>query len=141
MQPPSHGLADFLLPLALMTVTWFWTLLIPIRALVAVVAKVMVAAMIINTFISIYQLITHNATAISLLPRFWTETASAVGAPEASAVLAAEHVRFTGIFNQPAEAGIAYGIALFCLIYLGQIKIGYSRKKLGLCAVELCICC
>ena len=44
------------------------------------------------------------------------------------AELAAGSGRYSGVFNQPAEAGIAYCLAAFCLIYLVRSGTGVSRK-------------
>jgi hypothetical protein len=115
-QPGSHGLAYFLLPAALILVTWFWTLTVPAARLIIVIAQTTVVAMTANAVLSIAQLASGNAAVLSVLPRFWDSQA----APGSVASLAAENGRYTGIFNQPAEAGIAYGLALFCLIFLTQ---------------------
>ena len=49
---------------------------------------------------------------------------------------AAENGRWTGIFNQPAEAGVAYGVALLCLIYLAQSR-QIRLMTTALCATAL----
>src|ERR1700722_686582 len=113
-QPPSHAVAAYLLPVALITLTWFWTLRAAPEDLIRAVAPVVIVGMSANTVISIAQLATRRVAVFSLLPRFW----DAPGSPGSVAVNAAGNGRLTGIFDQPAEAGVAYGIALFCLIYL-----------------------
>jgi len=118
---PSHGLADFALPPALIIVSWFWTLVIPTRDLILLIARTTIAGMVVNTVISVCQLATNNVLVFSVLPHFWSAANGNAGSSTAVSVAAAGNGRFTGIFNQPAEAGVAYGVALFCLIYLSQV--------------------
>lgn len=99
-----------------MTLTWFWTLRADGPGLILAVAPVIVGAMSVNTVISLVQVATRKAAVFSVLPRFW----DAPGSPGSVAANAAGNGRFTGIFDQQAEAGVAYGVALFCLIYLAQ---------------------
>ena len=115
-QPPSHALAAYLLPPALMVLTWYWTLTADSQDLIRTVARVIVGALTANTAISLAQLVTRRVAVFSSLPRFWDTPGSAGSV----AVNTAENGRWTGIFNQPAEAGVAYGVALLCLIYLAQ---------------------
>jgi hypothetical protein len=115
-QPPSHALSALLLPLALMVITWYWTLSADPVSLIRAVAPVAVAGMCANTVIELAQLSAGKAAVFGVLPRFW-DAAPSVGSVAANA---AEDGRYTGIFNQPAEAGIAYGVALLCLVWLGR---------------------
>lgn len=115
-QPVSHALTAYLLPVALIVLTWYWTLTADGPSLIRAIAPVIVGAMILNTAISLAQVVTGRVAVFSSLPRFW-DTPGSVGSV---AVNAAENGRFTGIFNQPSEAGVAYGVALLCLIYLTQ---------------------
>jgi hypothetical protein len=131
-QPISHALSALLLPLALVTVTWFWTLSADGADLIAAVAPVIVAAMIVNTAISLAQVATRNVAIVSFLPRFWDSS----GSTGSVAVVAAGNGRFTGIFDQPAEAGIAYGVALFCLIWLTRRR-AVNPVVITVCAVML----
>jgi hypothetical protein len=131
-QPASHALVAYLLPVALMVLTWFWTLSVDGPELIRAIAPVVIGAMVMNTAVSLAQLVTGKVTVISFLPRFW-DTPGSVGSV---AVSAGENGRFTGIFDQPAEAGLAYGVALFCLIYLTQCR----KMRAGitvLCAAAL----
>jgi hypothetical protein len=121
-QPPLHAFADFALPLALIIVTWFWTLIIDVRYLMILIARITVAGMAANTVVAICQVVTNNVEVFSALPHFWSGPAGNAGSAIPVAVAAAGNGRFTGIFNQPAEAGVAYGVALFCLIFLTQVS-------------------
>jgi hypothetical protein len=131
-QPASHALSFLLLPLALMVVTWYWTLGAPAGLLIKAITQVTVAAMAANTVISFAQFITGEAAVVSFLPRFWDSGPSAGSV----AALAAGNFRYSGIFNQPAEAGAAYGLALFCLIWLAQRKV-MPAVPTSACAVML----
>ena len=131
-QPVSHALAAYMLPVALMVLTWFWTLSADGPELIRAIAPVVIGAMVVNTAVSLAQLVTGKVAVLSFLPRFWDTP----GSPGSVAANAAGNSRFTGIFNQPAEAGVAYGVALFCLIYLAQrreIRAGTT----ALCAAAL----
>jgi hypothetical protein len=114
-QPVSHALSAMALPLALMVITWYWTLSADPVALVRVVAPLIVASLCVNAVIEVAQLSAGKA-ALGVLPRFW----ATAGQPQTVAGLAAQNGRYTGIFDQPAEAGIAYGVALLCLIWLAR---------------------
>jgi hypothetical protein len=115
-QPPSHALSAMMLPLALMVITWYWTLSAGPVSLIRAVAPLITVAMCANTVIEFAQLSAGKAAVVGVLPRFWDQSRSAGSV----AVSAAENGRYTGIFNQPAEAGIAYGVALLCLIWLAR---------------------
>jgi hypothetical protein len=133
-QPASHAIAAYMLPIALMVLTWFWTLSADGPELIRAIAPIVIGAMVVNTAISLSQLVTGNVAVLSFLPRFW-DTPGSLGSVAANA---AGNSRFTGIFNQPAEAGVAYGAALFSLIYLAQrreIRAGMTI----LCAVALIV--
>jgi hypothetical protein len=117
-QPVSHGLAALLLPLALMMLAWSWSAHVPPARLALLAARIIVTGMCLNTSISVAQAATRNPQIIGILPRFW----DAPGSNGSVALNAAANWRYTGIFNQPAEAGMAYALALCCLIYLAQIR-------------------
>lgn len=117
-QPVSHGLAELLWPLALMVLAWWWSGTVSPRRLVLLAARITVAGMCADAVISIAQALAGNPAVIGVLPHFW----DAPGSAGSVALLAAGNSRYTGIFNQPAEAGTAYALALCCLIYLAQIR-------------------
>jgi hypothetical protein len=75
--------------------------------------------MCVNSVIEIIQLSARKAAVFSVLPHFW----DAVPSTGSVAVNAASNGRYTGIFNQPAEAGIAYGVALLALIWLARHRV------------------
>ncbi|MDQ6949534.1 MAG: hypothetical protein M3256_25615, partial [Actinomycetota bacterium] len=113
------GSAAFMLPLALMGLTSYWSCLAASREILQTIAIVVVTAMSVNTILSLYCLYRGSILVLGFLPHFWT---SGIEGSSSVASLAFQNGRYTGIFNQPAEAGAAYGIALFCLIYLVQIE-------------------
>jgi hypothetical protein len=131
-QPASHALAALALPVALMILTWYWTLRSEPVQLLRAAAPVIVAGMCANALLEMMQVTAGKAVVAGFLPHFWD--ASAVGGPIGQpgsgmlgsvAANAASNGRYTGIFDQPAEAGIAYGVALLCLIWLAR---GSSRR-------------
>jgi hypothetical protein len=65
------------------------------------------------------------------LPPFWDAAPGTVSVAE----LAVKNGRYTGIFDQPAEAGVAYGLALLCIIYL--VRRGMRWQLAGMCAALL----
>jgi hypothetical protein len=132
-QPASHALADCLLPVALMTLTWFWTLRTDAISLIRAVAPVAVVGMCANTAIEVFQLHASTAAVVGFLPRFWV-AAPSIGSVAANA---AGNGRFTGIFDQPAEAGIAYGLALFFLIWLARRCAIRSTRLVTVAAILL----
>ena len=137
--PIPNAYGAFILPVALMVVSWFWTLIISTRDIVTSIARTIIAGMVSNALLSLWQLMSNNVVVVGILPRFWAGGSGSPSATTPVAVLAAENGRFTGIFNQPAEAGIAYGIALFGLIYLVHVSKGYWTKLPVLCATCVCV--
>lgn len=112
-QPPSHVLAAYLIPVAVIALTWWWCLHAEPVTVLRAVAPIVVGGMCANAVVQWVQLAAGNAS-LGILPRFWDATPSTGSV----AVLAAENGRYTGIFDQPAEAGIASGVALLLLIWL-----------------------
>lgn len=107
------GLDNAFLPLATMTVTATWMQLVDRQLLLRVVSWTVVGAMAVNAFLALVTAYV-GLDGVPLLRRFW-----AAGGEEVTvAELAAGNGRFSGVFNQPAEAGIAYSLAAFCLIFL-----------------------
>ena len=115
-QPVSHALSALALPIGLIAVTWYWTLQAGEVALIRAVAPLITGAMCVNALIEVAQVSTGKAAVISVLPHFW----SVSGQLTSVAAYAAQNGRYTGIFDQPAEAGIAYGVALLCVIWLAR---------------------
>ncbi len=107
------GLDNALLPLATLTVTACWLQLAPARELIRLASWVTVGALSLNSVVAVISSYV-GLDRLPLLHWFW----SAAGAGETVAELAATNGRFSGLFNQPAEAGVAYCLAAFCLVHL-----------------------
>jgi hypothetical protein len=114
-QPPSHVLSAFAVPLAMLVLTWYWSLPAGPLPVLRAAAPLLVCGMCANAVIAWAQLV-HGRAALGVLPRFW----DAIPSAGSVAANAAENGRYTGIFDQPAEAGIAYGAALLLLIWLAR---------------------
>lgn len=110
------GLDNALLPLAALMIANRW-LTAPYASpatLTRTLVWGIVVLMSLNTLVSV----TSSQVALSpLLSHFWSAQSVASG-NIAVATLAARLGRFSGIFNQPAEAGLAYSIALLGAVYL-----------------------
>ncbi|MEO5663049.1 MAG: hypothetical protein ABIR39_07180 [Nocardioides sp.] len=117
------GLDNALLPLATITVVGVWSRLVPVPLLLRTVSWMVVVAMALNGALAVVTSFV-GFDGIPLLPRFWAAGGSGVTVAE----LAAGSGRYSGIFNQPAEAGVAYCLAAFCLIYLLRTGTDVSRK-------------
>jgi hypothetical protein len=113
-QAASHGLGAMITPVMLIIITWFWAQQASPLALIRVVARTICAAMTVNALISLVQFASNDPQVIPLLPRFWSGSAASASV----AAYSAGNGRYTGIFDQPAVSGIAYGLGLLCLIYL-----------------------
>ncbi|GAA5179733.1 hypothetical protein GCM10023322_10450 [Rugosimonospora acidiphila] len=115
------GLDNLILPLVVLASVW--TLLAAGAdrdRLLRVACRVVVLAMCANTVVA-YLSQLHDLT--PLLARFWDNTVDAGDASTGTvAGNAAQLGRFTGVFNQPAEAGEMYSIALLAAIYLYRAK-------------------
>lgn len=117
------GLDNAILPLATMTVAGVWTRLLPVPVLLRVTSWVVVGAMAINGALALLTSFV-GVDSLPLLPRFWAAGGSGITVAE----LAGQLGRYSGIFNQPAEAGVAYCLAAFCLIYLMRSGTGVPRR-------------
>ena len=117
------GLDNATLPLATMTVAAIWMRLVPVPVLLRIASSMVVVAMALNGALAV---VTSFAgfDGVPLLSRFW----AAGGSGTTVAELAAGSGRYSGIFNQPAEAGVAYCLASFCLIYL--VRSGTSVPRM-----------
>ncbi len=114
---PLAGLDNLVLPVVVLVSVW--TLLAAgadRRRLLTVTCRVVVLAMCANAVIAYWSQV-HDLT--PLLSRFWDNTVPVADASTGTvAGRAAQLGRYTGAFNQPAEAGEMYGIALLAAIYL-----------------------
>ncbi len=96
--------------------------LLPVQVLLRLVSWVMVVCLSVNSVLAVISSYT-GLDRLPFLARFWT----ASGSGESVAELAAGNGRFSGLFNQPAEAGVAYCLAAFCLVYLVSAGSAGSR--------------
>jgi hypothetical protein len=120
-QPPSHVLAAYLIPVAVMVLTWWWALQAEPHTALRAAAPILVGAMCVNAVIQWAQLAAGNPS-LGILPKFW-DAAPSTGSV---AALAGENGRYTGIFDQPAEAGIASGVAILLLIWMVRRRVWRS---------------
>jgi hypothetical protein len=111
--PVGHiaaGLDNLLLPLAVVFTVWmFATDPGSIEPMIRAVCVVVIVAMCVNAFIGASSV----AFDTPWLAVWWDNTGD-----EAVAVRAAQMGRHSGVFNQPAEAGQMYSIALLAAIHL-----------------------
>jgi hypothetical protein len=126
-----HAWWWLVMPLLVMIITWYWTLRAPPEQLILAIARVIAAAMTANSVLALTQLALSNVTLGGFLPPFWDAAPGTVSVAE----LAVKNGRYTGIFDQPAEAGVAYGLALLCIIYL--VRRGMRWQLAGMCAALL----
>jgi hypothetical protein len=115
------GLDNLILPIVVLICVWsLLTTGVDKRRLIEVVCRVVVVAMCVNTEVAYWSQI-HDLT--PLLSHFWDNTIS-VGDAFTGTVAghSAQLGRYTGIFNQPVEAGEMYSIALLAAIYLYRAK-------------------
>lgn len=117
------GLDNALLPLATMTAVAFWTRLVPREALVRAASWVVVGGMALNGALAVLTALV-GVERLPLLRAFWAASGSEVTVAE----LAAGSGRFSGVFNQPAEAGVAYSLAVFCLVFLVRSGATVPRR-------------
>jgi hypothetical protein len=126
--PPGSltaGIVNNLMPIASIIITTGWITRGFRRAFIfRTVGVVLVTAMCINSVISMVQ-IRVNLT--PLLQHFWDATSGATTS-NTVALLAVGNGRYTGIFNQPAQAGILYGLALLMAVHLWS---GSSHRRRG----------
>jgi hypothetical protein len=113
--PALHSLWWLVMPQLVVAITWYWTRYARPELLLLAVARVIAIAMTVNSVLAVVQLSMSTVNLGGALSNFWS---SASGGVQSVAQLAAENGRYSGIFNQPAEAGTAYGVALLCIIYL-----------------------
>ena len=116
------GLDNAFLPLATMTVAALWMQLLPLSLLLRTVSLMVVGAMSLNGAIAVVTSFL-GFDGVPLLQRFWAASGSGTTVAE----LAAGSGRYSGVFNQPAEAGVAYSLAAFCLIYL--VRSGTALRR------------
>jgi hypothetical protein len=130
-QSAVHALGWLVMPLLVMIITWYWALRVPPERLILAIARVTAAAMTANAVLALAQLALSNVALGGFLPPFWHSASGTV----TLAAQAGGIGRYTGIFDQPAEAGLSYGLALLCVIYL--VRRGMRWQLAGVCAALL----
>lgn len=109
------GVDNVLLPLATIVTGTYWTERLGRTRVVTLVSWTLAWAVAVNAVIAIAT----TYLGLSVVPGldlFW----SARGADVTVAALSEQNGRFSGVFNQPAEAGIAYSLAVLGLVHLAQ---------------------
>jgi hypothetical protein len=109
------GLDNNLIPIAAVLLTAHWLSTGRAREQIfRAVAQVVVSMMLVNTLVALVS-IRVNLTGI--LSHFYQATSS-ITYTNSVAIRAAVQGRYTGLFDQPAQAGIMYSLALFFAVYL-----------------------
>lgn len=112
------GLDNALLPLATIVTVCHWCRLWSGEAVLSTAGRVLVVAMSLNAAVAFAGSLVGLA-AMPWLRQFW----AADGTSTFVAELAEQMGRYSGVFNQPAEAGIAYTLALLSLAYLQKQEL------------------
>ncbi len=116
------GLDNALLPLATLITVSYWCSVHSLERLLATITRVMAVAMSINAVVALVGCLL-GLSSMPWLKHFWAADGTATFVAE----LAEQMGRFSGIFNQPAEAGIAYTLAALSLAYLQRRELVSSR--------------
>lgn len=107
------GLDNALLPLATIVTVAHWSATHSMQRLLTAITRVLVVAMSLNAVVALAGCL-FGLDAMPWLRPFW----AADGTSTYVAELAEQMGRYSGVFNQPAEAGIAYTLAALSLAYL-----------------------
>ncbi len=131
------GLDNLALPIAVVIVAWQWRCVLSRFEILRAAAVVTVTAMTLNAVIAVAQW--QGLLSEEFLRAFWVGGGDAALADNFASVAAnaADNSRYSGLFNQPAEAGIAYAIALMLLIWLA-LNLGERRRVLRATTTALC---
>lgn len=105
------GYDNILLPIAMLIIIWTWVTSSDAQAVLKLVCKMLAVIMAANGVLAV---ISTRVDISDALRPFWTAGGGEFTVAENAAALG----RFTGIFNQPAEAGILYGLAGIAAIYV-----------------------
>ncbi|GAA4749411.1 hypothetical protein GCM10023350_38140 [Nocardioides endophyticus] len=119
------GVDNALLPLASIVVFTFWTSLAGSESVLRLVSWVVAWAMGANAVLAIVTTYL-GLDAVPGIGRFW----GAGGFDSSVAVLAEQMGRFSGVFNQPAEAGVAYSLAALGILFLARVEPQAPRPVL-----------
>jgi len=124
------GIDNVLSPLALLLLGAYWLTQIDDDGRVLdTVAWATVVLSVANAVFAFLQF--FGVPLDGFLSRFWNQGEKSV------ALLVSDIGRFTGVFNQPAEAGLMYSLALLCLAYLWVRRPSMTRRTYGLLLVAL----
>lgn len=134
-QPSLDALGAYALPMALVLLAWFWKQFLSTRDLTLACAEVFVIGTTMNALMAIAELATGNVQSFSVIQQYWS-LPTAVGTVGLNASV---NGRYIGIFYQPAIAGVAYGVALFCSFYICRVCTGPWAKLSAISAVILSI--
>jgi hypothetical protein len=107
------GLDNALLPLATIITVAHWCATHSMQRLLTAITRVLVVAMSLNAVVALAGCLL-GLDSMPWLRIFW----AADGTSTYVAELAQQMGRYSGVFNQPAEAGIAYTLAALSLAYL-----------------------
>lgn len=123
------GVDNFFLPVAVMLIVW--TLVKRSNAVPALeaVARVTVWGSVASSVVGI---LSTQVDLTNFLALFW---GGGEGADTTTAENAATMGRYSGIFNQPAEAGLVYSLALILAVWLYSRKPVLLYPALGILAI------
>ena len=96
--------------LVVLLVAWLARPLSPGSPHLTIVARTLVVCLTVNSLVILIQILTGSS---SWLRAFWAPA----GGGQTVAELALGNGRYTGVVNQPAEAGLLYGIGLIGLVW------------------------
>lgn len=123
------GLVNNLMPVAGVVIALVWLRQGYTRETIfRTVATVVVWVMSLNTLVALAQ---SRTDLTGILHHFWQAT-PVVNLSNSVALRSITNGRYTGIFDQPAQAGILYGLAILFAVYL---YAGRSRNRLLLFVV------
>jgi len=111
------GYDNIIPPLLLMLIIWTAVPEVSARAVLKTFSKLLAVLMAANGVLAI---VATRVDISGLLRPFW----SAASIETTTAQLSEAMGRYGGIFNQPAEAGVAYSLAGICAIYAWEHRTG-----------------
>lgn len=127
------GYDNILPPLLLMLIIWTWVPVTAARSVLNLFGKLLASIMAANGLLAI---IATRIDISSLLRPFWSSSTT----DTTTAQLAEAMGRYGGIFNQPAEAGIAYSLAGIAAIYVWKNRPALLALLLVLISIGGLIC-
>jgi len=112
------SLDNALLPIAAFTLGSLWLLTCDRRVVIRNLSFTLIILLSVNVVLAFVQA-TVPGYLDEFLSNFWTQDRS----PESWSVAMNSYgnSRYSGVFNQPAEAGIAYSLGLICCVYLLRV--------------------